>query len=355
MYVAVGNGDVSPPSQTSLKWGNSVLKLPSSLGQQPLDFYTPNDWLQLNSGGQVCQQSSCNGNTVGLAPDTDMGTGGVVLLPSSQLFSIGKEGMAYVIPYSMSGNSTLGGLDGCGYNCSNGSDPTAKACTTGTGQGNIVQCFEATVGFDATKGDRNGVWGAPAFWSANAQNQFLYAIGLHDYMYWYPYNASNSPPFTTGSPATSDHSFCGPNSTCSNPTKPVGGTVSITWDSSNGGNASSGVAWALDSNSYGLPNPNGNSPAQPAVLRAYKAVPDSIHCPAGQVCNELWDSTTLLNSATVMPGAVKFTVPTIVDGYIFVAGGVPGYFTTGLTACPPPPPNNGVPTSLCAGQLTILH
>ena len=77
---------------------------------------------------------------------------------------------------------------------------------------------------------------------------------------------------------------------------------------------------------------------------------DSTHCPTGQVCNELWDSTTLPNSTSVMPGAVKFTVPTIVDGYIFVAGGAPGYFGMTSTACPPPPP-----TSPCGGQLTILH
>jgi hypothetical protein len=171
-------------------------------------------------------------------------------------------------------------------------------------------------------------------------------------MYWYPYSASNSPPFTTASPATSDHSFCGPNNACINSTKPVGGTVSVSWSSANG--PSSGIAWALDSNNYGSPNPKGDSPAQPAVLRAYSAVPNASQC-TGQppVCTELWDSTQLTNSATFMPGAVKFTVPTIVDGYILVAGGVPGYFTKNLTACPPPPAN-GPPTQQCEGQLTII-
>ena len=40
---------------------------------------------------------------------------------------------------------------------------------------------------------------------------------------------------------------------------------------------------------------------------------------------------------TLMPGAVKFTVPTVVDGYVFVAEGAPGYFGSSSTACPPPP------------------
>jgi hypothetical protein len=235
VYVAVGNGAVNPPSQTSLEWGNSVLKLPYNLGTPPLhvplDFYTPNDWFQLDNGSGatgICfaaspsSQSTCPpGPTNIIAADTDMGTGGVVLLSSSQLFSIGKEGIGYVVPYSATSNGVMGGLDGCGYNCSSASQPTAVACSTLSGQGNIAQCFEAALGFSATYGDRNGVWGAPAFWSTSTQS-YLYAIGLHDYMYWYPYSASNSPPFTTASPATSDHSFCGPNNACINSTKPGG-------------------------------------------------------------------------------------------------------------------------------------
>jgi len=357
VYVAVGNGDVKPPSQTSAQWGNSVLKLSYKLAYE--DFYMPNDWAQLNNGSGttgICFAPSCPpGPTHDIAPDTDMGTGGVVLLNNStspsELVSVGKQGMAYVIPYdtSTSSSTTMGGLDGCGYNCSAGSDPTAKACTTtGTGQGNIVQCFAAVV-FDPNQVhlDRQGVWGAPAFWSGSAQNQYLFTIGLHDYVYWYAYNGSNSPPFTTTNPYRNEFKFCATG--CVNSDTPVGGTVSVTWD---GGNSGSGITWALDSNAYGSPNPNGLFPAGPAVLRAYKAAPDSTHCPAG-VCNELWDSTQLTGYTTLMPGAVKFTVPTIVDGYILVGGGSPSYFKLHSPTCPPPPPS-GPPTQLCDGQLTIL-
>jgi len=93
-----------------------------------------------------------------------------------------------------------------------------------------------------------------------------------------------------------------------------------------------------------------NRAAVAAELYAYPAIPGSANC-GGYIC-ELWDSNGLSAS---MPGAVKFTVPTIVDGYILVGGGSPSYFGPNSTACPAPPPNNGVPTSQCAGQLTILH
>ena len=128
----------------------------------------------------------------------------------------------------------------------------------------------------------------------------------------------------------------------------VGGTASVTWNSGTGGGASTGVVWALDSNGYGRPNSGGAFPSLPAVLYAYPATP------TGQTVTELWDSTELSGNATLMPGAVKFTVPTIVDGYILIGGGSPGYFGTNSTACPPPPANNGVPTQPCDGQLTLL-
>jgi hypothetical protein len=315
------------------------MKLSSSLAYE--DFYTPNDWLQLDNGGQVCLQPSCNGNTVGLARDTDMGTGGVVLLNSSstsELVSVGKQGMVYVVPYA-STNGYMGGLDGGGYTRTSGSNPQSTDCSTATtfpSPGNIVQCFEAT-NFQPNT-DHNGVRGNPAFWSVpNSTKQYLYPIGLNDYMYWYGYSSGSPGTFNTTSPPISDHKF---NPNGANP--PVGGTASVTWNSGTGGGSNTGVVWALDSNFYGTPNSSGNGGASAAILYVYPAVP------AGQTVTKLWDSTELTGNATLMPGAVKFTVPTIVDGYILIGGGSPNYFDS--TSCPPPT----TPPFTCAGQLTIL-
>jgi hypothetical protein len=340
VYVAVANGTLTPPSQTSGTWGNSVLKLSPGTVQNPpavLDFYTPNDYSQLDNGGPVCQQSSCNGNTVELANDTDMGTGGVVLLSSSELVSVGKEGMLYAIPYNASSNTSMGGLDGCGYStsCTSGSDPTAKACST-SGPGSIAQCFEATVFNSGVS--TNGIWGAPAFWSAGGSNQYLFGIGLHDRMYWYNYSA---PAFNTTNPPQSDHPFNRQNQGGIS----VGGTASITW---NGSSSTTGVTWALDSNGFGRPGAQKGTfqESTQAILYAYPATPNNLTCGGGGYVCELWDTNQSLS--TFMPGAVKFTVPTVVDGYILVGGGAPSYFATGGPCDPVNFPS-------CAGQLTILH
>ena len=70
--------------------------------------------------------------------------------------------------------------------------------------------------------------------------------------------------------------------------------------SSNG--TTNGIVWLVDSSGYG-----GGAPATPAVLHAYDAT---------NVGNELYDSTT--NSADAAGLAVKFTVPTVANGKVYV-------------------------------------
>jgi len=346
VYVAVGNGD-APPTSSAAKYGDSIVKVSSSLAEQ--DYYTPNDFAQLALGSgsnPICFAPACPpGQTYDIHADSDMGTGGVVLLSSSELVSVGKQGMMYVVPYSATANSKMGGLDGGGYLTSTGSDPTTTDCSTATSSspGYIYQCFWAISSslYDGTK-STNGIWGAPSFWSAGGSNQYMYGVGLHDYMFWYPYVSGTPSTFNTSAVVESDHEFARQGSSGIS----VGGTTSVTWDNSN---SSNGVVWALDSNGYGRYNPNTSSfvSSNQAILYAYPAVPGNFN-PSGQV-TELWDSNQLSSYTTVMPGAVKFSVPTVADGYIFVAGGTPSYF--GTTSCPAP---TSLPFS-CAGQLTILH
>jgi hypothetical protein len=84
--------------------------------------------------------------------------------------------------------------------------------------------------------------------------------------------------------------------------------------------------------------------AGPPVLYAYQAVADPNN---NHALDYLWDSSSLNSS---MPGAVKFAMPTIADGRIFIAGGVPGYF-----GIPSPAQCPSGTTLTCGGQLTILY
>lgn len=70
--------------------------------------------------------------------------------------------------------------------------------------------------------------------------------------------------------------------------------------SSNG--AGDGIVWLVDSSGYG-----GGSPATPAILHAYDAT---------NVGNELYNSST--NSADAAGLAVKFAVPTVANGKVYV-------------------------------------
>lgn len=54
---------------------------------------------------------------------------------------------------------------------------------------------------------------------------------------------------------------------------------------------------------------------------AYQAVPQIIK--GVSKLKEIWESSTLTSNTG--PGAVKFVVPTIANGLVFVAGGVPAY------------------------------
>ena len=59
---------------------------------------------------------------------------------------------------------------------------------------------------------------------------------------------------------------------------------------------------------------SGRTPAKPAVLLAYQAVPQTVQ--GVSALKELWESSSI--SGNFGPGAVKFTVPTIANALVFV-------------------------------------
>ena len=122
-----------------------------------------------------------------------------------------------------------------------------------------------------------GVWGAPAFW-----NNYAYFGGQYDHLKAFSFN-SQTELLSTAPTSQSVETFNFPG-----PTPVV---------SSNG--TSNGVVWIIETDDFG----GGN-----AVLRAYQA---------SNLGSELYNSQE--NQSRDLPGlAVKFTVPTVADGHVFV-------------------------------------
>lgn len=139
---------------------------------------------------------------------------------------------------------------------------------------NIVQSFLAAP----------AVFGTPAFW----QNK-LYMGGTADNIRLYPFDTASGL-FATAASSSSATSFPFP-----------GPTPSL---SSQG--ATNGILWAIDSSRYGVPSSQGLGPA---VLHAYDA---------NNLATELWNSAQAPNSRDIPGQAVKFTVPTVANGKVYI-------------------------------------
>lgn len=122
-----------------------------------------------------------------------------------------------------------------------------------------------------------GIFGNPSFWNNN-----VYFGGIFNHLKSFSYNPQ-SQQLSTGPTSQSPEVYQFP-----------GPTPSI---SSNG--TSNGIVWVIETDNYG----GGN-----AVLRAYTA---------GNLATELYNSSQNLSRDN--PGlAVKFTVPVVADGHVFV-------------------------------------
>ncbi len=230
VYVLTGNGnfDASNASAPNNDYGDSFLKLSSTLGVS--DWFTPSDQSSDNSG------------------DQDFGAGGAAILvdqPSGPVTHLiiggGKDGFLYLL-----NRDDMGEL----------------------GDSNAWQRFNFS----------NPIFSTGAFW-----NNSFYLAGVGGPLKAYSLNTAAGQ-FATSPASQSSSAYGFP-----------GATPSV---SSTG--TSNGIVWALDNSQYCTPQSPG---CGPAVLHAYDAT---------NLATELW------NSGSTAGNAVKFTVPTVANGKVYI-------------------------------------
>ena len=189
--------------------------------------------------------------------DFDLGSGGVLLLPSAnELITAGKEGRIYVVNRAKMGKYTQ----------------IAQPCANQdlTNVDNVLQELPP----DTIAG--SGLFSTPAYWNST-DGQFVYFIGYSDHLKAFR--------LTNGRLSTSPTSQ-------SSEVFNLGGNPTV---SSNGRRKGTGIVWAIDSSS---------------TLRAYDAT---------NVATELYNSDENPGRDALGPGNfVKFSVPTVVNGQVFV-------------------------------------
>jgi hypothetical protein len=237
-FFSTGNAafDVGPNGGNGSDYGDSIVKLapPSGGSFTVADYFTPYDQSSLNFG------------------DTDLGSGGVVLLPDQPagshhlhlLAQSGKGGTLYLLNRDNMGK----------YNPNNNNQ--------------IVQNIP---------GANTGMWSTPAWWNNN-----LYIGGNGDFLKAFSFDV------TTGkfnpSPTSTTSTFYG--------FPPA--TPSI---SANGN--SNAILWAIQTEGY--------SSGRSEILHAYDAT---------NLAKELFNSSQ--GSGNGAGGAVKFAVPTVANGKVYV-------------------------------------
>jgi Putative Ig domain len=234
-------------------------------GSSPNDDYG-DSLLELSSNLGVMQYFTPSDQSSDLLYNDDFGAGGAAVLvdlPSTSpvqhlVISGGKDGNLYVLD-----RDSLGGY----------------------GDGNSWQ--EISIG---TEGNRSNsgpppgvIWGVGAVW-----NDYYYLAGAGEPLVAYRLDASTAKLSLSATATVPSGGFGFPGST---PTVSASGNTN-------------GVVWALDNSQYCT---NGSLGCGPAVLHAYDA---------SDVTQELWNSSR--SSADQAGNAVKFVVPTVANGKIYV-------------------------------------
>lgn len=322
IFFSTGNG-----ANGTNNYGDSVVKLTGELAYSA--SYTPNDYSDLsNGGGPVnCGPTNptfCPSDQLTLPTgDWDLGSGGVVLLSpnpslsSPEMVAAGKQGMLYVLKQALAGAAIDGSTVG------------SFACDLTNAS--VAQCFQAiALPSGLANAPDYGDRATPAFWGASAEN-LLFIAGISDVLNAYQLSTSGTSAGTFNtSPSWASTQTWGS----------LGASPVVTWSSS--GSASDAIVWLLDNHKYGSIVGGTTHAAGPTQLFAYKAASSG---------SAVSPNSSTSATSTTMPGAVKFTLPTVVDGRVIIGGGAPGYTPTSST-CPAPWQTGG--TFQC-GQLTILQ
>jgi hypothetical protein len=235
-------------------------------------FATGNGTFDLNSGGHDAGDSIVKLSTQNnalfsvdyFAPfnqaclnvaDADLGSGGVLLLPSpAELICIGKEGRVYVI-----NRNHMGGYTTIANPCANQNLTTVDKVLQELPPGTIV----------------GGIWSTPAYWKGPT-GEFVDTVGTRDHVKAFKLTNGR---LSTSPSSQSTETFTYP-----------GGNPVV---SSNGTAAGTGILWTIDPG---------------AILRAYDAT---------NLAKELYNSGQ--NSSRDGLGSyVKFSVPTVANGKVFV-------------------------------------
>ena len=245
IFIASGNGDFDTTNIPARELGDTIMKVfyPGTSTISLLDYFTPSD------------QSTLDGD------DTDVGSGGVLLLPDQpgnvphELVQAGKHGIIFLINRDQ---MTTNNLHYCQTNC-NDMDPEI-----------LEELPQSNSSF--------WMFSLPAY-----LNGTVYFCGVQDNLKAFPLTNGT---LATSPSETSSHSFGFP-----------GGTPAA----SASGNAN-GIIWVIDASQYGTPGPGPG----PAVLYAYGA----------GTLTPLWNSSQTGSDAA--GNAVKFSVPTIANGKVYI-------------------------------------
>ena len=269
LYFMVGNGSYNANNSGGTEYGECFVKLSTTNKLAVADYFAPFNYSTLNGG------------------DTDVGSGGALLLPDSAgsaahphlIVGCGKEGRVYLIDRDNMGH----------FHSGNDSQ--------------IVQSFTGVI---------NGMWSSPAYFNGR-----LFFQGNGDVLKCL---AITNGVLGTSTLSQSTTSFGFPGAT---PTISANGT-------------NNAIAWVIQSDAY---NSSG-----PAVLHAYNAY---------NLSQQLYNSSQNL-SRDNPGGAVKFTVPTVANGKVYVGAeyslsvfGIAGFLPAPVIA-----PNGGIFTNSVVITLT---